>query len=192
MSTADIARALIVTAEVMGHDLSAPAAEAMARELAQYASSDVALALKRCQREVTSKLSLARVLERLPGQHISADEAWAMCPRSEAETVVWIEEISSAYAVAAPLLAQGDQVAARMAFRDAYQRAVGEAQARGEKPKWWPSLGHDVDGRSRVIQAAVSAGRLSSGSAQMLGITAGPDVPNALAASLAQKLAVRK
>lgn len=162
----NIARALVVTAEVMGHELSTAAAEVMARELAQHDESAVATALRRCQRELTGKLSLARILERLPGQHISADEAWALCPRSEDDTVVWTDQIAVSYAAASPLLDEGDQVAARMAFKGAYERAL--ADANGEPPKWWASLGHKTDGRASPVTDAVRLGRLTAERAEQL------------------------
>lgn len=166
MSAFEISRAVVVTAEVMGHEISVAAAEAMARELVRYDLATVATALKRCQRELTGRLSLARVLERLPGRHLGADEAWAMCPRSEAQSVVWTDQAAVAFAAAKPLLDEGDAVAARMAFREAYQREL--ALTEGAPPKWFPSLGHDVSGRVDVVRQAVRLGRLSPGAADNL------------------------
>jgi hypothetical protein len=166
MKREDLAKALIVTSEVMGAELSPAAAEAMARELVTRDRRHVWAALQRCQRELVGRLSLARVLERMPGQHVGAEEAWALCPRSEDQTVVWTEEIAQAFGAAAPLLAQGDAVAARMAFRETYARLVAEARANGQQPRWWPSLGHDARGRAVPIQQAVESGRLSADAAQ--------------------------
>ena len=156
----DLAKALIVTAEVMGHELSPLAAEAMADELASYPPAAVAAALRRCQREQSGRLTLAAVIARIDDGHPGVEEAWAMCPRSEDTTVVWTDEICAAYGVASPLLAEGDAVAARMAFKEAYARLLQEARDEKRAAKWTVSLGHARDGRCEPVVAAVEKGRL--------------------------------
>lgn len=92
----------------------------------------------------------------------SADEAWAMVPRSEDVSVVMTEEISEAWGIAQPLLDEGDQVAARMAFKAAYERITETNKRAGVKPRWFPSLGSDKEGREEVLQQAVRLGRLTA------------------------------
>lgn len=167
MKRDEVAKALVVTAEVVGHELSVMAAEAMARELAGVDPSALVHGLRRCQRELRGKLTLAAVLDRLPGGHPGAEEAWAMCPRDESASVVWTTEIANAFGAARPLLEQGDQVAARMAFREAYEREVAESREAG-RVEWWASLGHDVAGRSEALATAVERGRLPASHAKML------------------------
>lgn len=159
-SREEIAKAVVVAAEVLGHELSPVAAGAMARELVGYETEQVSAALRRCVRELRGRLSLADILQRMPNQHPGADEAWALCPRDESSTVVWTDAIAEAFGVARPLLQNGDAIGARMAFRDSYNRIVAESH--GSTPKWWPSLGHDVHGRVRPLLAAVEAGRLQA------------------------------
>ena len=48
-----------------------------------------------------------------------------------------------------------------MAFKETYQRLVGEARDAGVPVSWSPSLGHDPAGREAALMAAVSKGRLS-------------------------------
>jgi hypothetical protein len=158
VSREEISKAVVVAAEVLGHELSPVAATAMARELVGFEHAHVSAALRRCVRELRGRLTLADILQRMPGQHPSAEEAWALCPRDEAQTVVWTDAIAEAFGVARPLLRDGDEVGARMAFRSAYSRIVAEDH--GSAPKWWPSIGHDVHGRARPLLAAVEAGRL--------------------------------
>lgn len=153
-----VAKALIVTAEVMGHELSPMAAKAMTKALAGNDLPVVYEALRRCQHELSGRLSLAKVLERIPGGHLGADEAWALCPRSESATVVWTDQIAAAFGAARPLLEEGDQVAARMAFKDAYAREM--AACRHQPAQWAVSAGHDVAGRVAAVTAAVELGRL--------------------------------
>jgi len=157
---------IATVAEMIGHEIRPNAAKAMVLELADYQPEDIMVALRRCSRELSGRLTLAAILERMPGQHPSPNEAWALCPQSEADTVVWTEQIAEAYGQAAPLLADGDTIAARMAFLETYKRLVGEACGAG--PKWRVSLGHDVSQRERVVRDAVARGRLSSGYAEKL------------------------
>lgn len=103
-----------------------------------------------------------------PDGRPSADEAWALVPRDENTSAVMTEEIAAAMSVAQPLLDEGDQVAARMAFKAAYVRMVEENKRQGIPAKWFPSLGHDVDGRLPVITEAVRLGRLSVDHAEKL------------------------
>jgi len=155
----ELAKLIITTAEVMGAQLSPESAGIMALDLAGHAPEHVAAALTRCRREGKGRLTLAAILERLPGQHIGADEAWALCPRSEDDTVVWTDQIAQAHAIAAPML-DSDHIGARMAFKEAYVRLCQDARERRLAPQWVASLGHDPRGRERPLRDAVVAGRL--------------------------------
>ncbi len=168
VSRAEIAQALIVTAEVMGQTLSREAIRAMATELSAYPPEWVAPALRRCQREL-NRLSLKAILERLDDGHPGPEEAWAICPNTEADTVVWTEQIAEAYAVAAPLIGI-DDVAARMAFREAYDRILRRAREQRLEARWHPSLGHDASGRTAALESAVAKGRLTRGYADKLAL----------------------
>lgn len=162
MTEVELIKALIVTAEVLGHPLPKMAIEPMASELMHYESKAVGQALRRCQRELQGRLTLAAILERLPAGHPGIEEAWSMCPRSEADTVVWTDEMSEAFAAAQPLLAAGDGIAARMAFKETYGRLLGEARAAHTPARWNASLGHDVGARQGVLRRAVERGLLKS------------------------------
>lgn len=165
---AEIAAAIVVTAEVVGHEISPTAAKAMSAQLASYRRADIDVALSKCQRECRARLTLAAILERMPGGHVGADEAWAIASRGEDEsaTVVWTDEIAEAFGVARGLLLNGDAVGARMAFRETYSRMTQEARDAGRKPKWWPTLGHDPRSRESAIREAVAMGRLTADGAQ--------------------------
>jgi hypothetical protein len=90
----------------------------------------------------------------------TAEEAWAMVPRSEYESVFWTEEMAQSYGIASPLLQHGDQVAARKAFIDRYESLVAKARASGEPMKVTPSFGFDVAGLEAAVQKAVERGLL--------------------------------
>lgn len=91
-----------------------------------------------------------------------ADEAWAIAMRAddEAITVVWTDEISAALSAARPVLANGDKVGARMAFKSAYDRLITKARKELRPVRWIASLGHDVGQREEALQQAVAMGQL--------------------------------
>lgn len=100
----------------------------------------------------------ADILKRLPARALSAEEAWAKAMRlrifDEQATLVIERAILMAFPFS--LYAGGDRIAARMAFKSAYEPALAE---HGQEMAI--SLGHDPDGRGPAIQDAVRAGRIS-------------------------------
>lgn len=168
MGKAELTQAILITYELLGQTLSDTAATIMREDLSQYPESDVLAALTRCRKELR-KVTLADVLDRIPGGHLGAEEAWSVvsvCITDEKASVVWTDEIASAFGAARALA--GDLVAARMAFKEAYQRAVSEAKAKNMKPVWRVSLGYDLQGREIALREAVSKGRIPLGYAQSL------------------------
>lgn len=99
-----------------------------------------------------------------------AEEAWAMCCNAadESETVVWSGEMSQAYALAMPLMQEGDNVGARMAFKEAYSRLVDSARRERKPVAWSVSLGHDQSKRHAVLLNAETRGLLPHGEALKL------------------------
>jgi hypothetical protein len=93
----------------------------------------------------------------------TADEAWALCllGADEANTVVWTEECAKAFHIASPVLDRGDEIGARMAFRQAYERLVRDARSQGQGCKWLVSLGCDPEGREVAIRQGVTSGFLT-------------------------------
>lgn len=90
------------------------------------------------------------------------DEAWAVAitSRDESETVIWTQEMAEAFALCQPVLQMGDEVGARMAFKDAYNRLVAAARQEGRPAKWSASLGWDVAKREAAVTKAETAGLL--------------------------------
>lgn len=95
---------------------------------------------------------------------LGPEEAWALAlrARNEAETVVWTPEISQAFASARSVLDGGDDVGARMAFREAYTRIVAAARADMAPVLWVPTLGYDLERRELALAEAIAAGRLQA------------------------------
>ena len=94
-----------------------------------------------------------------PDGRSGANEAWAMYPHDEKSSAVVTEEMHQAMYFASDLQ---DQVAARMAFKEAYTRIVAANKRAGIPPQWVPSLGHDVVQRVSALAEAVRLGRLSA------------------------------
>ncbi len=164
---ASILKAVAVTAELTGTELSEAALRVMAQDLDVYPEAAVLRALDRCRRELKTRLTLAAVLERIEEEdgRPGADEAWAIAlgAADEAETVVWTEEIAQAFAVAQPVLEARDKVGARVAFRDAYERLVREARAAAAPCSWVASVGHDPERRAVALRAAIALKRIEAG-----------------------------
>ncbi|WP_198116908.1 hypothetical protein [Massilia rhizosphaerae] len=90
------------------------------------------------------------------------NEAWAVALTSqdERETVVWTSEMAEAFTVARPLLTTGDEIGARMAFKDAYKRLMNEARALNRPVSWAVSAGWDAERHQLAVQRAITAGLL--------------------------------
>lgn len=101
----------------------------------------------------------------MPDCWLGSDEAWAKMPQSESESSMMTNEISQAMSYATPLIEQGESNAARMAFRDAYNRLVERAKLEGRKPAYFLSSGSDRGGRESVLCDAVKDGLISVESA---------------------------
>ena len=180
MATSRVIEAIAVTAELCGRVFSPGAARQFAADLSSYPESQVLGALERCRREVKGVLSLADVISRLDDGRPGPDEAWAMIPRDESQSVVWTDEMAVAYGVAQPLLAAGEAIAARLAFRECYAQIVTLARCERRAAQWRLSPGRDAASRAQAITDAVEMGRLSRVHAMALL----PDVANEQADAL--------
>lgn len=92
-----------------------------------------------------------------------AEEAWATALRGadESTSIVWSAEMAEAWGIARPVFAAGDEVGARMAFREAYERLVGDARRKREPVAWSASLGFDAEERERALSEAAARGRIA-------------------------------
>lgn len=161
-----IVQALTVAFQFVGQAMPDAALEEMALDLAAYAEADVLAALKRCRSEL-KVIRYGDVLDRIPGGHPGAEEAWAIVaaaigPRGlerEDASIVWTDEMRDAFGVALAL--GSDQVAARMAFKEVYAQRVSAARANRQRPQWAVSLGYDPHGRAVAVQQALSKNQIS-------------------------------
>ena len=99
-----------------------------------------------------------------------ADEAWsaAVDAMDEDATVVWTREAAQAWGVARTIMDAGDEVGARMAFRDAYRSAVRDAVAAGRSPVYEVSQGHDPARREDAIRQAAEQGLIGHDRAEAM------------------------
>lgn len=116
----------------------------------------------------------ADVTSRLPAPsdvRLGADEAWAVAlpARDERETVVWTPEIAQAWVISKKVFdIDGDEIGARMAFRDAYTRICGAIRGGKIPSNWIVSQGFDLARREEVVTQAVQDGRLSISDARFV------------------------
>lgn len=171
MSTirAELIEAVAVLAVTTGWNLNAPATEAIVSQLAQYDHDAVLVAIRRCMAEHRGQMTLSAIIDRIEDGHPGPESAWALVANiGEGETVVWTDQIARAYGVALPLLREGEQVAARMAFLEAYRMELGKARSTASRPVWFASLGYDAAGRSGPIKRAVEDGKLTAAAAMRM------------------------
>jgi hypothetical protein len=166
MTSTTLIQAVAVTAELCGRTFTEPAARVFVEDLGAYPEHAVMASLRRCRREVRGVLTVQDVVSRLDDGRPGPEEAWAMLPKTEADSVVWSDEMAEALRVAQPLLDEGDKVAARMAFKEAYTRLIAARRDAGVPVRWTASLGHDPRGREAAVLQAVALGRLPPAQAQ--------------------------
>ena len=160
----EILKAVVVTAELTGTQLSPAAQAVMVADLMDYPMPSVLAALTCCRKELSGRLTLGAIVSRLQASdgRPAADEAWAIALQAcdERETVVWSTEIAAAFDIARPVLNAGDKVGARVAFREAYARLVADARAANRQVAWSASLGWCLERRAMALETARDRGYL--------------------------------
>ena len=156
-------KAISITADLMGSDLNPELIKAFEMKLRQYPQEWVLKALNRCASEVSGKLTLAHVVTRVfeSDGRPTPEEAWNMLPKDEGASVVWTDEMASAFGVIYDNM--DDRVASRMGFIECYKNYVREARDKGVMPKWSLSPGFDSRGRDAALIDALDKKRVSLG-----------------------------
>lgn len=128
--------------------------------------------------------ALCKTMDGRPG----ADDAWslALLSHDENNTVVWTQETAEAFFAARAVLEKGDEVGARMAFKDRYNKLVQIARAHLKPAKWIVSPGRDKNQASVAVKEAVELGRLPNESAAPLLLGHSTDGEEVSASGLAQ------
>lgn len=166
---------LVSTMSVYGNEISADVMRIWWAALSTHSMDEVRLAFSRHIQDTRSgrfapkPADILSIIEAFkPDGRLGADEAWAMIPHDEASSAVITDEMAEALRIAQPLIDEGDMIAARMTFKEAYSRIVATNKSLGKSPRWFASLGHDPVGREAALNAAVEMGRLSADHAQSL------------------------
>lgn len=188
MTHVAVLEALAVTAELTNTPISPGAAKVMAADLAPYPPDQVLGALTRCRKELRGRLTVADIISRLDDGRPGPEEAWAMLPFDEAQTIVWTDEMAGAWGVALPLIEEGDRIAARMVFLESYRTRVQKARDTGAQVHWTLSLGHDPEVRQVALAGAVACGRIGRARAMQLGFAPGEAAPPAVVKEAARRL----
>ena len=102
---------------------------------------------------------LADVISRLDDGRPGAEEAWSMMPRGEDLSAVWTEEMAAAFSVCGEYLENGQEIEARLAFKEKYSALVSDARDNGRPVYWSATLGHTSDGREEAKHEAVNRNR---------------------------------
>jgi len=179
-SDIELFRAIAVTAELTGTDLSEGAARVFADDLAAYPLPQVLAALTRCRREVKGRLVLADVISRMDDGRPGPEEAWSLMPKHEADSAVITDEMAKAFGAARELIDAGEMVSGRMAFLEVYRREVQKARDDSKPPRWFASMGHDKSGRAAAIIEARERMRITHQHAESMMLTHAPDQIDAM------------
>jgi len=156
--------ALCLTAEAMGNVITPSAAMMMAEDLSDYSLPELGRALRACRREVKGRLTVADIIQRCQAEdgRPGKDEAWSIGLESSDEygTAVMTWEIQQAMAAATPIMIEGDNIGARMAFMSAYERLVRISRQDAKPVEWIVSLGIIPERRAEAIERAVLLKRI--------------------------------
>ena len=162
---------LTILAEAFGETLTEQRQEIYCGGLADIRQNQLEIAFRRARYELKWFPKLAELRElagALPGAandgRSGAEEAWARMPKGdgmEEESIVWCEEERAAYNACRTLLREGDQIGARMAFKERYEKELAEARSYGRPVKWTMSVGYDIGHRLATLASAVQENRIS-------------------------------
>ena len=158
---------LEATADICGRKLSQGAYLLLLADLDCYSSTQVAYALTKCRKELRTFPTVSDIVSRIDDGHPGVEEAFAMLPKSEDDSVVWTPEMAEAHR-ALGSLPEEDPIAARMAFKEIYPKFVARAREFGRPAVWNVSLGHDTTNREAVVLDAHRKLRISDQQAQAL------------------------
>lgn len=165
---------LTILAEAFGELLTEQRQEIYCSGLADIRQDQLRTAFRRARYELKWFPKLAELRELaglLPGANDGRpgpEEAWARMPkgeRAEIDSVVWCEEERAAYSACRSLLLDGDLIAARMAFKERYEKELANARSQKRPVSWTLSAGHDLEYRLTALATAVDEGRMTLESA---------------------------
>lgn len=159
----DVEDALRVMGEIYGKTISPSAAMMIAQDLAEFSPDDILSALASCRKELKFFPTIADLVSRIQAKdgRPGSEDAWSMIPKDEFGSCVWTVEMATAYGAAHPHVRLGDHVAARMAFKEVYEREVKAARETRVPATWNATLGYVSSTHSGVLMEAVRKNRIT-------------------------------
>lgn len=168
-ATERVIKAFGVMLEVTGSEMSKGAMRVMLHELAKHPEGQVVRALDRCCRELKGpKIALQDILTRIDDGRPDPETAWTMVPKDEMVSAMMTEEMGEAFSLVYSTVASGELIPARMAFLEAYRKAVQLAREEKKPVRWAFTPGTDLNGREAVLLDAADKGLISAERVQEL------------------------
>lgn len=163
-ATDAVLEALAVTAELCGFPITPAAATVLAADIAAFPEAQVLGSLRRCRFELQGRLTIAAIISRLDDGRPGPEGAFVQILRlaDESLSACVTTEMLECSESARILIAEGDGVAARMAFREKYIGVVTANRSSGVQPKWTLTLGTDVAGRIDATVDAAERGAITA------------------------------
>jgi hypothetical protein len=135
----------------------------------QYSIDSFKSALNRAVTETKGRLTPNSVMQFLPCPlgHPTVEEAWNAAPKTERESAYVTDEIMAAISAADDSIARGDMVAARMCFREVYERNINEARIMNKPARFWLTEGvgfsedEKQENRKKALTGAHAKGWIS-------------------------------
>ncbi len=161
--------------EAFGESLTAERQAIYARSLADMPIDQLSYAIGRAIKELKWFPKVAEIRELARTQYGALEdgrpgpeEAWARMPKgehAEEDSIVWCEEERAAYNACRSLLMSGDQIGARMAFKERYEKELAGARSQQKPVQWIMSAGFNIEHRLSTLAAAVQEKRMTIESA---------------------------
>jgi hypothetical protein len=161
MNTSKITQHLAITLELANVELSDAACSFLIQELSNYPEEWVLGSLNTI-RSTGVRPTLGAIISNFSDGRPDAEEAWASIPKDESSSAVISEEMSASLGVIKDLIYAGDDIAARMAFKEVYKKEVQKARSKGTRPIWFASLGDDKSGREAALLEGAASGRITA------------------------------
>ena len=158
----EIINTLMGMAEIYGKNITPIGATIFLQELSDYPEAEVLAALKKSfktKKYFPLPSEIADIIAERDGRP-SPEEAWALIPKNESDSVVWCDEMREAWGVALDLI-DYDKIGARNAFIGKYVQLVKESREKRIPVKWVPSLGYSQSGRDAAMVQALEKNRIT-------------------------------
>lgn len=128
-------------------------------QFGSYDDETVKQAARQAMSTCKFKMTLGHIKEQLdlltppdPSEHLDAEEAFGLFPKSEYDTGVVTQEMAEAYGDGVPF----------PVFKKRYDRLVAQAKAQGKKAEYYVTAGMDKNGRVYPVIQAIEKGRITA------------------------------